>query len=242
MQRYFIADIHLTEDQPALTAGFFSFLDTLPNGCELYILGDLFDYWIGDDIASPFHQQVAKALRTLSQRQIKKYFVQGNRDFLLGRDYCQLCDMTLLPDINTLPLADKTLLFLHGDLLCTDDVQYQKFRQRLRYKWLQRLFLWSPRRFRQAIAKHLRQKSIKQNQNKSAHRMDVNQQAVLDMLNKYQATVMIHGHTHKPATHELIVAGQPLTRLVLSAWHDGVSYIKQDDSDNNIKLYFYPTL
>ncbi|MDF7671515.1 UDP-2,3-diacylglucosamine diphosphatase [Orbaceae bacterium ESL0721] len=240
MQRYFIADIHLTDNEPAITTQFFSFLDQLPDGCELYILGDLFDYWIGDDIPSQLHSQVADALFALSKRHIKSYFIQGNRDFLLGEEYCKLCNMTLLPDMQILPLTDKKILIMHGDLLCTDDKQYQKFRRRLRAKWLQKIFLSLPLCFRVRIAKKLREKSILQNSSKRTYLMDVNQQTVQDLLTQNHASILIHGHTHKPTTETVFIDDKPITRIVLSAWHDGISYIKQDDTDGNVKLYYFP--
>ncbi|MCX8649110.1 UDP-2,3-diacylglucosamine diphosphatase [Gilliamella sp. B2776] len=240
--RYFIADIHLTDNEPVqgyfdITAGFLSFLESLPDCCELYILGDLFDYWIGDDVNSKLHQKIALALRSLTERQIRIYFVHGNRDFLLGKKYAKLCNMTILPDINCLPTGESKILFLHGDLLCTDDPQYQKFRNIMHKKWLQKVFLMLPLFIRLKIASKLRQKSCLHNRIKSESIMDVNQQTVEKMMIKYNVSTMVHGHTHKPAIHQFLVNGQPVSRLVLGAWHDGVSYIKQDSNCDALQLY-----
>lgn len=240
--RFFIADIHLGENEPAahhfdITAGFLSFLKQLPNQCELYILGDLFDYWVGDDVRSTLHNQISDALNALSSRQIKKFFVHGNRDFLIGKQYAKRCDMTLLGDINCLANQNKNIVFLHGDLLCIDDPQYQKFRKIMHKKWLQRLFLLMPLFIRLKIASKLRKESNQHNQIKSETIMDVNQQAVIDMMIEHNANIMVHGHTHKPATHHLIINGESVTRLVLGAWHDGVSYIKQEANSATLKLY-----
>lgn len=240
--RYFIADIHLTDNEPAqdhfdITAGFLSFLDSLPDHCELYILGDLFDYWIGDDVNSILHRKIADALNNLSNRHIKKYFVHGNRDFLLGKKYAKSCGMTILPEINCLPNQDSNIVFLHGDLLCLDDPQYQKFRKVMHKKWLQALFLLLPLRIRLKIAGKLRQESSAHNQIKSENIMDVNQDAVENMMSNYNANIMVHGHTHKPATHHFFINNQPVTRLVLGAWHDGISFIKQEADSNILKLY-----
>ncbi|SCB79732.1 UDP-2,3-diacylglucosamine hydrolase [Gilliamella intestini] len=240
--RYFIADIHLADNEPAsgysdITAGFLSFLNALPDSCELYILGDLFDYWVGDDIKTDLHYQVAQALQALSKRNIKKYFVHGNRDFLLSKKYAQQCDMTLLPEVNCLPNQEKNIVFLHGDLLCTDDLQYQKFRKVMHNTWLQKLFLFLPLFIRLKIATKLRKKSSQQNQIKSESIMDVNQQAVVDILMAYNADIMIHGHTHKPATHHFEINRSPVTRLVLGAWHDGVTYVKQAQNSAIFELY-----
>lgn len=235
--RYFIADIHLTDNEPVVLTGFLTFLDSLPDYCELYILGDLFDYWVGDDANTDLHRHVASALQALSVRHIKKYFVHGNRDFLLGKQYAKLCDMTLLSDVNCLSDASDKIIFLHGDLLCIDDIQYQKFRKKMHCKGLQTLFLLLPLFIRKKIASKLRQKSGEHNQIKSDYIMDVNQDAVVDMMIRNSANIMIHGHTHKPATHLFLIDENPVERIVLGAWHDGVSYIKQDVLNDSLKLY-----
>jgi UDP-2,3-diacylglucosamine hydrolase len=240
--RYFIADIHLADNEPAsgyinITAGFLSFLDTLPDNCELYILGDLFDYWVGDDVKTNLHYQIAQALQALSKRNIRKYFVHGNRDFLLGKKYAQQSEMTLLPEINCLSNQGKNIIFLHGDLLCIDDHQYQNFRKIMHNKWLQKLFLFLPLFIRLKIAAKLRKKSSQHNQLKSQNIMDVNQQAVIEMMVKHNADIMVHGHTHKPAVHHFQIEGNTATRAVLGAWHDGVTYIKQAENSNTLELY-----
>lgn len=240
--RFFIADIHLADNTSAcgcfdITAGFLSFLEQLPDHCELYILGDLFDYWIGDDVNTPLHQKVADALQSLTERHIKKFFVHGNRDFLLGKKYAKMCDMTILPDVNCIDNQNQNILFLHGDLLCIDDRQYQKFRKVMHNKWLQKLFLLLPRTIRTKIAGKLRQESSAHNQVKSENIMDVNQQAVEAMMKQYNANIMIHGHTHKPATHHFLINGRQASRIVLGAWHDGVSYIKQESNSETVSLY-----
>lgn len=232
MQRFFIADLHLNENEPEITTGFFHFLQSLPSGCELYILGDLFDYWIGDDIASELQYQVAQQLKALKARHIQSYFIHGNRDFLLGHHFAQACDMTLLPEISVLTNQQNNIVILHGDLLCIDDKAYQKFRKKMHSRWLQRLFLLLPRFFRQNIANKLRNKSSQYNQHKATSIMDVNQQAVETMMTQYQATTMIHGHTHKPDTHHVEIADKDGQRIVLGAWHDGINYIQQDDAGN----------
>ncbi|WP_392553333.1 UDP-2,3-diacylglucosamine diphosphatase [Orbus wheelerorum] len=235
MQRFFIADIHLNQNEPGITTGFLHFLQTLPNDSELYILGDLFDYWIGDDIVDSLHQEVSQQLNQLKLRNIQTYFIHGNRDFLLGHRFAKLCAMTILPETCIVKNDNNKIVILHGDLLCTDDLSYQKFRGKMHNKWLQRLFLLLPRYFRQKIASKLRNKSHQHNQQKYEHIMDVNQVAVEGMMSRYDANVMIHGHTHKLATHQFNCGGKILTRLVLGAWHDGVNYIHQDEN-GEIKL------
>lgn len=235
MQRFFIADIHLNDNEPVITTGFLHFLADLPDHCELYILGDLFDYWIGDDLTESLQDQVANALSALATRHITSYFVHGNRDFLLGHRYAKACQMTLLSDVNVLPVNQQNLLILHGDLLCTDDISYQNFRRKMHNKWLQRLFLMLPRFIRKNIATKLRNKSQQHNQHKAQYIMDVNQTAVIEMMTHYHADIMIHGHTHKPATHRFTLDTKPVERIVLGAWHDGVNYIHQDEN-GQVKL------
>ncbi|WP_392562686.1 UDP-2,3-diacylglucosamine diphosphatase [Orbus sturtevantii] len=228
MQRFFIADIHLNQDEPGITTGFLHFLQSLPSNSELYILGDLFDYWIGDDIVDQLSQQISQQLNQLKSRNIATYFIHGNRDFLLGQTFAKLCSMTILPEVSVLKNSDENIVILHGDLLCIDDLSYQKFRRKMHSKWLQCLFLLLPRYVRLKIATKLRHKSNLHNQQKYEYIMDVNQQAVESMMNSHHANVMIHGHTHKPAIHQFNVDGKPLMRMVLGAWHDGVNYIHQD--------------
>jgi len=235
MQRFFIADIHLNQNEPEITTGFLHFLQTLPNNSELYILGDLFDYWIGDDIADPLSQEVSEQLNKLKLRNIQTYFIHGNRDFLLGRRFAKLCAMTILPEVSILNHKNDNIVILHGDLLCVDDLSYQKFRRKMHNKWLQCLFLLLPRYFRKKIATKLRNRSNQYNQQKYEYIMDVNQQAIEAMMNNNQAKMMIHGHTHKPAAHQFNINGKAITRMVLGAWHDGANYIHQDQS-GEIKL------
>lgn len=230
MQRFFVADVHLNENEPEIVTGFFHFLHALPSESELYILGDLFDYWIGDDIVSDLQLNVAKELSELKSRNIISYFIHGNRDFLLGNHFSQVSAMQLLPEIYCISSDSKNILILHGDLLCTDDRHYQKFRKKMHNKWLQYLFLLLPRYFRQKIANKLRNTSREYNQHKTQSIMDVNQDAVEETMAKHRATVMIHGHTHKPATHHFELLDSPVERIVLGAWHDGINYIHQDDN------------
>lgn len=239
MQRFFIADIHLNDHEPVITTGFLQFIDSLPAYSELYILGDLFDYWIGDDELTPLHQQIASALCHLRQRNVTVYFVHGNRDFLLAQRFAQACQMQLLPDINLINNQHSKLLILHGDLLCTDDQDYQKFRKKIHNRWLQKLFLSLPLFLRRKIATKLRGESQQHNNRKSERIMDVNQQAVVEMIQQYQADMMIHGHTHKPAIHIFNVNAKEVKRMVLGAWHDGINYIYQS-AEETLEFYQLP--
>ncbi|KOC89981.1 UDP-2,3-diacylglucosamine diphosphatase [Winslowiella iniecta] len=223
----FIADLHLCEEEPAITAGFLRFLQREAlNADALYILGDLFEAWIGDDDPDPLHGEVAAALLALKQHGVRCYFIHGNRDFLLGYRFAHASGMTLLPEEQLLELYGKRILILHGDTLCTDDEGYQRFRHKVHQRWLQKLFLALPLFIRQRIAEKMRANSKNANASKSVAIMDVNPHAVTDAFQRHRAQWMIHGHTHRPAVHPLQINGQPAERVVLGAWHQQGSMIE----------------
>ncbi|MBS0854528.1 MULTISPECIES: UDP-2,3-diacylglucosamine diphosphatase [unclassified Tatumella] len=224
----FIADLHLCQEEPAITAGFMRFLQREATDCDaLYILGDLFESWIGDDDPAPLHRQVAEALSALP---VPVFFIHGNRDFLLGKAYASRSGMTLLAEETLLECYGQRVLIMHGDTLCTDDQGYQRFRQKVHQPWLQRVFLMLPLCLRQNIAARLRNDSQQANQSKSLQIMDVNQQAVEQVMERYRASVLIHGHTHRPEIHFLQINHQPAERAVLGAWHHQGSMIQLDAS------------
>ncbi|MFV9712682.1 MULTISPECIES: UDP-2,3-diacylglucosamine diphosphatase [unclassified Pantoea] len=224
----FIADLHLCQEEPAITAGFLHFLQREAPHCDaLYILGDLFEAWIGDDDPNPLHQQVARALRALP---VPVYFIHGNRDFLIGRRFAQACGMTLLPEEQVLTLYGHRLLIMHGDTLCTDDAGYLRFRAKVHNPWIQRLFLALPLWIRKRIAARMRADSKQANQHKSQTIMDVNQEAVVATMLRQQVPLLIHGHTHRPAIHTLSLPGETAQRAVLGAWHSRGSMIQLDAS------------
>ncbi len=232
----FIADLHLCQEEPAITAGFLRFLQREATDCEaLYILGDLFESWIGDDDPNPLHQQVAEALAALT---VPVFFIHGNRDFLLGDAYAKRCGMQLLPEEQLLELYGRRVLIMHGDTLCTDDEGYQRFRKKVHQPWLQRVFLMLPLFVRQKIAARMRNDSSKANQSKSMEIMDVNPQAVEQAMQRHEASLLIHGHTHRPEIHHLTVNHQPAQRAVLGAWHRQGSMITLDD--NGVTLRAFP--
>lgn len=224
----FIADLHLCQEEPAITAGFLHFLQREAAHCDaLYILGDLFEAWIGDDDPNPLHQQVAKALADLS---IPCFFIHGNRDFLIGKRFARASHMTLLPDEKVLELYGHRLLIMHGDTLCTDDEGYQRFRAKVHTSWIQKLFLALPLFIRKRIAARMRADSKQANQHKSLQIMDVNASAVESAMTRQQVPLLIHGHTHRPDVHALQVMGEPAKRMVLGAWHEKGSMITLDVS------------
>ncbi|XBS70867.1 UDP-2,3-diacylglucosamine diphosphatase [Acerihabitans sp. KWT182] len=239
MATLFIADLHLDQKEPAITAGFLHFLQRQAVQADaLYILGDLFEAWIGDDDPAPLHREVAAALRTLHDRGIPCFFIHGNRDFLLGLRFAAACGMTLLPQERRLELYGRRILILHGDTLCTDDVRYQRYRRRINRRWLQQLFLALPLRWRLRIAERMRAGSRRANQTKSPDMMDVSPQAVAAAAERYAVDWIIHGHTHRPAIHSLPLSSGQIHRAVLGAWHHQGSMIKV--SRESVELIEFP--
>lgn len=239
MATLFIADLHLQTEEPAITAGFLRFLaGSAQEADALYILGDLFEAWIGDDDPNPLHRQIAAALKALADSGIPVYFIHGNRDFLLGQRFARESGMTLLPEEKVLELYGKRLLILHGDTLCTDDAGYQAFRAKVHQPWLQKLFLALPLFIRMRIAAKMRAGSKSANRTKSQAIMDVNPQAVVKVMEKHQVQHLIHGHTHRPDIHALTANGAPACRYVLGAWHSEGSMVKV--TADKIELIAFP--
>jgi UDP-2,3-diacylglucosamine hydrolase len=194
----FIADLHLCVEEPAITAGFLRFLAGEARKADaLYILGDLFEAWIGDDDPNPLHRQMAAAIKAVSDSGVPCYFIHGNRDFLLGKRFARESGMTLLPEEKVLELYGRRVLIMHGDTLCTDDAGYQAFRAKVHKPWLQTLFLALPLFVRKRIAARMRANSKEANSSKSLAIMDVNQNAVVSAMEKHQVQWLIHGHTHR---------------------------------------------
>ncbi|MDC0726608.1 UDP-2,3-diacylglucosamine diphosphatase [Phytobacter diazotrophicus] len=239
MATLFIADLHLQTEEPAITAGFLRFLTgTARQADALYILGDLFEAWIGDDDPTPLHRDIAAAIKALVDSGVPCYFIHGNRDFLLGKRYARESGMQLLPEEKVLDLYGRKVLIMHGDTLCTDDAGYQAFRAKVHKPWLQRLFLALPLFVRQRIAARMRAGSRAANSNKSMDIMDVNLQAVVEAMQKHHVQWLIHGHTHRPAIHTLTANGQVAHRVVLGAWHHEGSMVSV--TANNVELLPIP--
>jgi len=235
----FIADLHLQTEEPAITAGFLRFLQGAAREADaLYILGDLFEAWIGDDDPTPLHQQIAAALSALTQSGVPCYFIHGNRDFLLGKRFADACGMQLLAQEEVLDLYGRRVLIMHGDTLCTDDAGYQAFRAKVHQPWLQMLFLSLPLFIRRRIAAKMRAGSREANSSKSLEIMDVNPQAVVDAMEKHDVQWLIHGHTHRPAIHQLTANNAAAWRAVLGAWHHEGSMVRV--SPEGVELIHFP--
>jgi len=222
-----ISDIHLTPSMPLTAQCFFDFCEKqAPKAEAVFILGDLFEYWVGDDTSasSPFQQEVMRALATLSAK-TKTYYVHGNRDFLIGSSFIKKTGMTLLADPSLIDVGGEKYVVCHGDSLCTADVGYQIFRNLVRKPWVQKLFLKMPLTWRRSIANRLRNNSRTQYQraeNKSSAvnhvRSNVTLEACAELMKNWSLDKLIHGHTHLPAHHHEQSGGQTWQRWVLSDW------------------------
>jgi len=224
MSTLFISDLHLDESRPQLVDAFEELLATQAKNVDaLYILGDLFESHIGDDDDAALNARVARATRTLRDAGVPVFFMHGNRDFLLGPDYAARAGMTLLEDPAVIELAGERVLLMHGDTLCTDDVEYLKFRTLVRDPNWQRAFLAKPLAERRAFAAQARGESRRHTANAKPEIMDVNQIAVEAALRTHGVRRLIHGHTHRPATHRFDVDGMKAERIVLGDWYEQAS-------------------
>jgi UDP-2,3-diacylglucosamine hydrolase len=226
----FISDLHLCASRPAITAAFIEFLQNTASKVKaLYILGDLFEYWAGDDdIYDAFHQQVISGFKKLSDAGVKVFLMHGNRDFLIAEGFCQVAGITLLNDPVMIDLHGKKALLSHGDDLCVDDVAYQQFRIQVRDKKWQHEFLSQPLQVRKKQIEAIRARSEQEKTQKSLEIMDVNAEAVNALLRKYQPDLLIHGHTHRPDRHSIELDGRLITRWVLGDWYEQGSYLACD--------------
>ena len=238
MTTLFISDLHLDPSRPAITDLFLAFLREQARQAEaLYILGDLFEAWIGDDTPSPAADAVAVALRELTDAGVPVFFIRGNRDFLLGQDYAQRAGMRILPDPCVITLYGKPVLLQHGDLLCTDDTAYQAFRAQTRDPAFIAQFLSQPLEARIAFAQKARAASqARQSEMKEDDRAqfetvtDVAPDEVLATFRRYGVDTMIHGHTHRPAVHNVQVGDATCTRIVLGDWYEQGSVLRVEPS------------
>jgi len=223
----FISDLHLEESRPDITGAFLSFLkEKAPAADQLYILGDFFEAWIGDDEHTPLQEQVAAALRTLSNSGTRIFLMHGNRDFLLGEDFCARAGATLLDDPTLIDLYGTPTLLMHGDSLCTADVEYQKFRANMRNPQTQKLILARPLKDRQQMARQLREMSMATNRDKADDIMDVTPDEVVRVMEAHDVPQLIHGHTHRPAEHALKVNNKTAKRIVLGDWDKNLWWLE----------------
>jgi len=222
MSTLFVSDLHLCRERPEVNALFFRFLqERVPGSDTLYILGDLFEYWAGDDdLAEPLHAEIAGALKEVSDAGVPLYFMHGNRDFLVGDEFARVTGATLLDDPTVVDLHGTPTLLMHGDTLCTDDVKYQTFRAQIRDGAWQKAFLSKPLAVRKAMIENVREQSAREVKAKPPEIMDVNLYSVADAFRRSGCSRMIHGHTHRPARHVHEVDGRPCERWVLTDWYE----------------------
>ena len=218
-----ISDLHLEEKRPDITRAFLLFLATRARQAEaLYILGDFFEVWIGDDGMTPFQHEIAGALRELSEAGTRIYLMHGNRDFLIGKRFCREAGCILLSDPHKVQMNGEPVLLMHGDSLCTLDVGYMKLRRWLRNPLSLLILRNLPLSTRQKLARKLRNESRAQTRMKASEIVDVTPQEVIKVMAAHGVRTLIHGHTHRPAVHNLEVNGQPARRIVLGDWdHQG---------------------
>ena len=225
----FVSDLHLDPERPAVTGLFLAFLAGQAGQADaLYILGDLFEAWIGDDDNSPLNQAVCTGLKQCADAGTPVYVMHGNRDFLLGERFASQAGCTLLDDPSVIELYGTPTLLMHGDLLCTDDIEYMKFRETVRDGAWQADLLARSLEERRAMAREMREASHEQTAGKPEAIMDVNARTVTETMSRYRVRRLIHGHTHRPGVHELAVNGEPAQRIVLGDWYEQGSLLVCD--------------
>jgi UDP-2,3-diacylglucosamine hydrolase len=228
-----ISDLHLTEERPEANERFITLLEGKGRAADaLYILGDFFEYWIGDDdLAEPFNAVIASLLKDLTRRGVPVYLMHGNRDFLIGEGFCAATGASLLQDPTVLEIAGVKTLLMHGDTLCTDDLDYQAWRRKARDPAFQAAFLAKPLDERRQQVHQMREQSRQVVQEKAAEIMDVNDEAVRRALRDHGVRRLIHGHTHRPGRHAIEVNGERCERWVLPDWYGRGGYLQVESGE-----------
>ena len=226
----FISDLHLAPERPEVIHLFERFVDEVAIHAErLYILGDFLEYWLGDDDKATGLESTFQSLKKLSDAGVSVFFMVGNRDFLIGSKLAKKCGFEIIEEPYIESINGSNALLIHGDTLCTDDVEYQKFRVMVRNGEWQQQILARPLQEREQIAISMRQQSEYANAEKDFQIMDVNQKAVIKTMQKHAVDLLIHGHTHRQAIHELEINNRPAKRIVLGDWHNKGSYLRISD-------------
>ncbi|CAI8880457.1 MULTISPECIES: UDP-2,3-diacylglucosamine diphosphatase [Pseudomonas] len=236
-----ISDLHLQEERPDITRAFVDLLDGRARHAEaLYILGDFFEAWIGDDAMTPFQTSICQALRALSDSGTQVFLMHGNRDFLLGQAFCKAAGCTLLADPSVVEMGGEPVLLMHGDSLCTRDLAYMKMRRYLRNP----LSLWILRHLplstRQKLARKLRSESRAQTRMKANDIVDVTAEEVPRIMQQFGVRTLVHGHTHRPAIHKLVVGDQPARRIVLGDWDRQGWALQVDEQGFQLQPFAFP--
>ncbi|HJU25110.1 MAG TPA: UDP-2,3-diacylglucosamine diphosphatase [Rhodanobacteraceae bacterium] len=227
MATLFVSDLHLDDARPRIVGQFERFCAGEARDADaLYVLGDLFEAYVGDDDDAALNARIAKALRGVADAGTPVYYIAGNRDFLVGKDYARRCGMDILADGTVVDLDGVATLLLHGDVLCTDDAAYQAFRAQVRDPAWQAAFLERPLAERRAFARQARDASRAHTSSTDVAIMDANQEAVEVALRRAGVSCMIHGHTHRPAIHDFVLDGKPARRIVLGDWYEQGSVLR----------------
>ncbi|MEG0862215.1 MAG: UDP-2,3-diacylglucosamine diphosphatase [Pseudomonas sp.] len=236
-----ISDLHLQEERPDITRAFLDLLDGRARHAEaLYILGDFFEAWIGDDAMTPFQTTICQALRALSDSGTQVYLMHGNRDFLIGEAFCQAAGCTLLNDPCVVELGGEPVLLMHGDSLCTLDLAYMKMRRYLRNPVSLWILRHLPLSTRQKLARKLRSESKAQTRMKANDIVDVTPEEVPRVMAQYGVRTLVHGHTHRPAIHKLVVDEQPARRIVLGDWDRQGWALQVDEQGFQLQPFAFP--
>ncbi|HNP37299.1 MAG TPA: UDP-2,3-diacylglucosamine diphosphatase [Woeseiaceae bacterium] len=227
MATLFISDLHLDSERPEIGSQFLDFLGGEAREAEaLYILGDLFDSWVGDDDPNPHFADMKRAITAFTASGVPAYFMHGNRDFMIGSEFADETGVHLLPDPTMVDLYGSKVLLAHGDALCTDDIEYQQVRAMVRNPDWQRMILGKPLAERLALAADVRAKSQLRNAGLPEAIMDVNQAAVEQLMSEHAVTLLLHGHTHRPAVHDFKLGDKDAQRIVLGDWFDHGSVVR----------------
>ncbi|WP_422422400.1 UDP-2,3-diacylglucosamine diphosphatase [Pseudomonas sp. GZD-222] len=236
-----ISDLHLQEERPDITRAFLDLLDGRARHAEaLYILGDFFEAWIGDDAMTPFQTTICQALRALSDSGTQVYLMHGNRDFLIGEAFCKAADCTLLNDPCVVELGGEPVLLMHGDSLCTLDLAYMKMRRYLRNPVSLWILRHLPLSTRQKLARKLRSESKAQTRMKANDIVDVTPEEVPRVMAQFGVRTLVHGHTHRPAIHKLMVDEQPARRIVLGDWDRQGWALQVDEQGFQLQPFAFP--
>ncbi|MBD8473504.1 UDP-2,3-diacylglucosamine diphosphatase [Pseudomonas sp. CFBP 8770] len=238
-----ISDLHLQEERPDITRAFLDFLGGRARSAEaLYILGDFFEAWIGDDAMTPFQSSICAALRALSDGGTKIFLMHGNRDFLIGSSFCRKAGCSLLADPSVVRLNGEPVLLMHGDSLCTRDEGYMRLRRVLRNPLTLFILRHLPLGTRHKLARKLRNESRAQTQMKARDIVDVTPEEVPQVMRQLGVATLIHGHTHRPAVHELQIGDLPARRIVLGDWDRQGWVLQVDEQGFNLAPFDFPAL
>lgn len=229
MTTLFVSDLHIEADRPDIANQFLQFLETEAlNADALYILGDLFEFWVGDDDPNEHYAWIKQGLRKLTKKNIPVFFMHGNRDFMIGQDFADETGITILTDPYIVEVHGENVLLSHGDIYCTDDIQYQAVRKMTRDPKWQATMLTRSLEERISFSEQARADSKAHGDNIDQAITDVNQAAIKSALRQANVTLMLHGHTHRPAVHEIEVDGKQARRIVLGDWYEHGSVVRWD--------------